>query len=190
MASVDNEIARHLVSRAREGDSKAFSQLVRLMMNDIVALTYRMTQDGDAARDLAQEAFVAAWQALPDFREEAGFKNWLYRIATNRTLNFLKQRQRRQTEPIETLSRAAPVADDVASNPEKQLMLKEMRSQVLAFMAGLPDQQRLVFDLRFYKDLSFEEIADVTGRALGTVKTHYRQAVIKLREFAQQQGWR
>ena len=190
MVNADREIVEYLVRRAKEGDREAFSRLVRLMMKDIVALTFRMTQDRDSAFDLAQETFISAWQSLRSFRQEAKFESWLYRIAANKALNHLKQRSRRQTRSIDALDTEALISGLSSHNPEQRLRAKEMQKDVLGFMAELPDQQRLVFDLRFYKELAFEEIAGITGRAVGTVKTHYREAIIKLRAFAERKGWR
>lgn len=158
-------------------------------MKDMVALTFRMTQDRDSAFDLAQETFVSAWQSLRSFREEAKFESWLYRIAANKALNYLKQRSRRPVESIHSLETEALVSGSSSDNPEQLMRAKEMQKDVLEFMDELPDQQRLVFDLRFYEVLTFEEIAKITGKAVGTVKTHYRQAIIKLRSFAERKGW-
>jgi RNA polymerase sigma factor (sigma-70 family) len=190
MGNTDREIVEYLVHRAKEGDKEAFSRLVRLMMKDIVALTYRMTQDRDSSSDLAQETFISAWKSLRSFRNEAKFENWLYRIAANNALNYLKQRTRRPVTSIDSLETEALASGSSPRNPEQLLQAKEIQKGVLKFMAELPDQQRLVFDLRFYKELTFEEIAEITGKAVGTVKTHYRKAIIKLRTFAERKGWR
>ena len=183
--SNDGKIAR-LVDQAKGGNRPAFSEIVRLLMNPIIALTYRMTRDRDVARDLAQETFVTAWERLGTFRGEARFESWLYRIAYNRTLNYL-DRVSRQVSSDELSDQL--VADE-ASNPQSDLERKELRSDVLTFVGQLPPQQRLVFDLRFYKGMSFNEIAEITDKAVGTVKTHYREAVSKLRRFAGERGWR
>jgi len=190
MRNADREIVQYLVHRAKEGDKEAFSRLMRLMMKDVAALTFRMTQDRDSAFDLAQETFVSAWQSLRSFREEAKFESWLYRIAANNALNYLKQRSKRPVASIDSFETEALVSGSGSHNPEQLLRAKEMQKDVLEFMAELPDQQRLVFDLRFYKELAFEEIAKTTGKAVGTVKTHYHQAIIKLRAFAERKGWR
>ncbi|MFQ6007588.1 MAG: RNA polymerase sigma factor [Candidatus Zixiibacteriota bacterium] len=160
------------------------------MIKDIVALTYRMTQDREAAFDLAQEAFISAWENLRRFRGKSMFQGWLYRIASNKTLNFLKKQSRRQTISIDSPSVGVVASQTPSDNPEQLLQKVELQKNVLDFMAGLPVQQRLVFDLRFYKGLAFEEITHITGKALGTVKSHYREAVNKLRTFAKQRGWK
>ena len=190
MAGIDHDVVEYLIRRAKEGDKEAFSKIVRLMMKDVVALTYRMTQDREGAFDLAQETFISAWQYLPHFRGEAKFENWLYRIASNKTLNYVKQRSHRRSASVDSVLEPSTASRSSSYNPEKRLYEKELQRDVLTFMAELPAQQRLVFDLRFYKGLTFGEIAQITGKAVGTVKTNYREAVIKLRTFAKQRGWR
>ena len=182
MARIDSERISILLGQAKQGDRQAFSEIVRIMMNPVVALTYKMTQDKDSALDLAQDTFVAAWQNLESFKGEAKFESWLYRIASNKTLNFIK-RESRSTGDEPIYGQAAP------DNPEREFHQKQLRQRVLGFMKQLPAQQKLVFELRFYKELSFEEVADATDKALGTVKTLYREAVKKLRQVAIAEGW-
>jgi len=186
MGCNDDEKIAGLVTLAKEGDRPAFSEIVRLLMKPIVALTYRMTRDHDLARDLAQETFVTAWEKIGTFRGDARFESWLYRIAYNKTLNQL-DKVRREVSPDAIGDQPA---GDVASNPEASLYQSDLQTDILAFAAQLPPQQRIVFDLRFYKGMSFGEVADATEKAEGTVKTHYRQAVEKLRHFARERGWR
>jgi RNA polymerase sigma-70 factor (ECF subfamily) len=188
MKSDDNTHITNLVGKAKSGDRQAYSELVKLKMNQVVAFAYRMTQDKDSALDLAQETFLAAWESLSSYRGDAQFSTWLHRIAANKTLNYLKKAKR-------TVS-LGDVADETvgstveSSGSDVQMQREQLRRHVLGFMSTLPEQQRLVFDLRFYKEHSFNEIASITGRALGTVKTNYREAVTKLREFAREKGWR
>jgi len=159
-------------------------------MNQIVGLTYRISGDRQTAKDLAQDAFISGWENIRRFRGEARFSSWLYRIANNRALNHLKSKSS-QTVPLPDEQSVADLgAVSKIGNPERDLEQHRLRDEVAAFMAGLPDMQKTVFELRFYQDLSFDEIAQLTGKALGTVKTHYRQAVLKLREYAQQRGLR
>ena len=174
-----------LIEKATAGDRDAFSDIVRIMMKPIVALTYRMTQNREAANDLAQDTFLAAWQNLPGFRGEAKFDSWLYRIATNKTLNYLASQK--STVVAADDYRLTDTID--SATPEKILMRKELKGMVLDFMGTLPTRQRLVFNLRFYRNLPFAEISEITGNAEGTVKTNYREAVKKLREYMKQKGW-
>ena len=190
MVIPDPEIVAYLVRRAQLGDKEAFSRVVRMMMKDITALTYKMTRDRESALDLAQESFIAAWENLDRFRGEASFVTWLYRIAANKALNYLKKQSHRPTASLELLPEGALAEAVGGGNPETQAGVCQMRQDILEFMAELPPRQRLAFDLRFYKQQSFEEIAGIMGQAVGTVKTHYRQAILKLRAFARRKGWR
>ncbi len=190
MQTDGTEIVEFLVRQAKEGNREAFSKLVRLFMKRMTALTYRMTQNRESALDLVQETFLTAWEKLHTYRGEAKFENWLYTIASHKTLNYLKKQSQRQENSWDEVSSDSMVPLTDYADPETQLREKEMREEILRFYQLLPDQQRVVFDLRYYKGLSFDEIAQVTGKALGTVKTHYREAVKKLREYAKQQRWR
>jgi RNA polymerase sigma factor (sigma-70 family) len=188
MANRDHEGIAALVKKAQGGDRKAFSQIARMVTNEMVALTYRMTGSRDTALDLAQESLVAAWVNLKSFRGESGFETWLYRIVYNKTLSFLAG-----SKPTVSLDQQPESVVDCGAttvSADRELEQRELARDVLSFMQQLPPQQRLVFDLRFYKERSFEEIAQITGKAVGTVKTHYREAVIKLREEAKEKGWR
>lgn len=182
MAKIDSEQIDKLLVRARQGDRRAFSEIVRIMMNPVTALTYKMTKDRDSALDLAQDTFVSAWQNLGSFKGEARFESWLYRIASNKSLNFIKRQSRIAGE--DAIASMPSTAD-----PERDMQQTELRQRVFEFMTGLPDQQKLVFELRFYKQLSFDEVSKVTDKALGTVKTLYREAVKKLRHVAAAEGW-
>lgn len=183
MAKSEPRPIDELANQAKTGDREAFTRIVKYTMNRVVALTYKMTQERESALDLAQETFVSAWQNLKDFRGDARFESWLYRIATNKCLNFLKQEKRTSFDS----EIGVPVSEN---NPETELLRKELRRGILDFMGQLPPEQRAVFELRFYKELTFDEIARATGKALGTTKTLYREAVIKLRRHAIGKGWR
>lgn len=182
MRENSTRIQDELTEKAKAGDRKAFSQLVRLLMPKITALTYKMTGDNDAALDLAQDTFVSAWNNLKTFEGAAKIESWLYRIASNKSLNYIKREKRKAIDvDIELF--------ETGQDPEVEMHQKELRLNVLNFMQSLPTEQRLVFELRFYKELTFEETAAATGKALGTVKTLYREAVKKLRDVARKQGW-
>jgi len=190
MAKADSAQIDRLADMARDGDRQAFSQIVKMMMNQVTALTYRMTGDRDAGQDLAQDTFVAAWQKLDSFRGEAAFTSWIYRIASNKSLNYLKSAGRKRTESLDKEESGAALEPSHDETPETNLAREELREQFLEFAKTLPDQQRVVFELRFYQQMSFDEISRVIDKAEGTVKTHYRLAVEKLRKHAQERGWR
>ncbi len=186
MTSDQDERIETLAIAAARGDRDAFAQVMRLMMNGVYAYTYRMTGDRETAKDLTQETFVSAWEHLSGWRQEAKFSTWLYRIATNKALSAI-EKGRRDVPLDKAVPAESLIARETADRPMHQ---ERLRRQVLAFMASLPEQQRVVFDLRFYKQMQFGEIALATGKAVGTVKTLYREAVKKLRQTAVEKGWR
>lgn len=181
MENSEINLVYELVEKAQSGDRGSFSKIVRLMMNQIFALTYKMTGDKETASDMLQDTFVTAWEKLGSFKGDSKFESWVYRIAVNKCLNVLKRESRNQ--PLEV--------DNLISieNPERDHYQRELKLNILSFMSSLPAQQKVVFELHFYKEMTFEEITKITGKALGTVKTLYREAVIKLRNTAKKKGW-
>ena len=155
-------------------------------MNPVMALTYRMTGDRDAASDLAQETFLRAWTEIAQYKGEGPVRSWIWKIAATRSLNFIESRSTR----VRLEAKSAPDEISESPNAHREMEQEELRKGMLKFMETLPPQQRLAFDLRFYQQLSFEEMAVAMDRALGTVKTLYREAVEKLRRHAVAEGWR
>lgn len=160
-----------LVARARRGDEAAFEQLVRRHQRYVFNLAYRVLGDYAEADDMTQEAFVRVWQGLSDFRGQARFTTWLYRIVHNLCLNRIAglQRELCQTEPVE----------EALVDPASSFDLFETREQ-LAFLHAeldrLPAKYRLVLTLRYLQDLSYAEIASVLDVPIGTVKVHIHRA--------------
>lgn len=186
MKEADAETMERLVQAALAGSRSAFSEIVRRLMPPVAALTYRITGDKETALDLAQDTFVSAWENIRTWRGDAGFANWIFRIATNKSLNHLRTVSRHDT--LDQLH--AYEQETFSPDPERLLHRKELSEQVREFMATLPPQQRAIFELRFYKEMPFEEIAVAMERAVGTVKTGYREAVKKLRAHAMEKEWR
>ena len=171
-----------LVRAARSGDEGAFETLVRTHEKKIYNLCLRLCENGDDAADAAQEAFVSAWRALPFFREESNFATWLYRLATNASIDLLR-REKRHRAPLslDDEEQSVDVADETAS-PDTLYEKKELREAVLRAMEGLSDEQRRILVLRELQQLSYQEIAEVLELDLGTVKTRIHRARKNLRD--------
>jgi RNA polymerase sigma-70 factor (ECF subfamily) len=177
-----------LIKRSQNGETEAFGEIVKIMSPNIFAVTYRLTKNREAALDLTQEVLIAAWTKIKDFRFEAKFSSWVFRIAHNKSLNYLNSARAASGQIIERSASEQTVSG--SAQPDEILYRKELKASVQEFMGELPPAQKMVFELRFYQHKTFEEIAKITERAVGTVKTNYREAVKKLRLTAESEGWR
>lgn len=166
---------RALIEQAAGGDTEAFTGLVRRYQDRIFGLVMRMTSNRDAALDLTQETFLAAWQNLPGFRREASFSTWLIQIALNKTKNYTK-RAARETALPEGFDRVSNDPD-----PQAQLTEKRKRERLAGAMEDLPPAQKAVFHLRFFECLKFEDIARVQETSVSAAKTSFAEAVKKLK---------
>ena len=166
----------------RSGDIAAFGQLVDRYRTRVVALAWRMLVSGsgteDEAEDVAQEAFVTAYDKRASYRSPTPFRPWLYRIAINRCRDRLRARAR-YPAPHRMDDFPEPVEPD--SDPLHAVLTEEWEARFQQAVAGLPPNYRAVFLLRHMDDLSYEEIAAATDLPLGTVKTHLFRARAQLR---------
>jgi RNA polymerase sigma-70 factor (ECF subfamily) len=173
-----------LVERAVAGDQRAYGLLVIKYQRRIQRLVGRMVRDVDLVEDIAQETFIRAYRALHQFRGEAQFYTWLYRIAINTAKKFLGDLQRDKTvlsadftwdaENDETFStRNEPTTDET---PESVLAAKEIAGAVNAALAALPEDLRQALTLREIEGLNYEEIADMMNCPIGTVRSRIFRA--------------
>ncbi len=172
------EDERALVGRGQAGDPDAFARLVERNQAGVYNLMLRMTRDPQEAADLTQEAFIRAWRSLPGFRAEAKFSTWLYRIAYNVCLS---------RRVVTKATFAAPDAADRVPMPEREeppavFLRQERREHILAAMQRLSPAYRVVLDLYYYRECTYEEIAAILDLPLNTVKTHLRRAKAALKE--------
>jgi len=135
-------------------------------------IALRITNDSDAAADCAQEAFIRAYRALHQYDPNLPFAPWLYRIATNASLNHVQRWHAHET-PVEELPESI---EPDAEGPEASALRREDVGEVLAAMAELPPAYRAALTLRHMQELSYQEVADALGIPLGTVKTHLHRA--------------
>ena len=135
-------------------------------------IALRITNDGDAANDCAQEAFIRAFRALHQYDPNLPFGPWLYRITTNASLNYVQRWHAHET-PVEDFP---DPAEPDAAGPESSALRREELDEVLAAMAELPAHYRAALTLRHMQQLSYQEVADALGIPLGTVKTHLHRA--------------
>lgn len=176
-----------LVEQAQSGNMNAFSELVLRHQKFVYNLALRGLGDANEAEDLAQEAFIRAWRALPRFRRQAKFRTWLYRIVVNLCYNRLPQLRQelaavQADEDDDGQLDAWPQASADSNDPLGQVEAGERRNFLHHQMALLPDSQRMLLLLRYQDDFSYEEIAQVMEMPLGTVKTGLFRAKGALRQ--------
>jgi len=181
-----------LVARARAGDQTAFEQLLLDHQNRVYTLAFRMVNDREEAADLAQEAFLKAWQVLPSFQGDSSFSTWMHRLTTNVCIDWLrKQKRRKEIEPAYSLDdEEAAWAEpaDPEQDPQKKLERSERNRAVERALAALPDYQRQVLVMRELSGLSYQEIGQALDLDMGTVKSRIARARLALRKILLEDG--
>lgn len=173
-----------LIQRARSGDQDAFGALVRLHQRQVYTLALRMLRDPEEASEAAQDVFLAAWQGLGRFREEARFATWLYRITYRHCLKVSEGRRRDEAAWAEMSAEHAREQgpQGALSSGLARAAEADVRETVRAEIALLPPKYRYALVLRHLQELSYEEIAEVMRMPIGTVKTHLFRARALLKD--------
>jgi RNA polymerase sigma-70 factor (ECF subfamily) len=177
-----------LVKRARQGDLGAYDELVRRYQERIYSTVYHMTANHEDANDLAQEAFIKAFQALKSFKGGSSFYTWVYRIAVNKTINFLKQRKNKAHMSLDDLDFNAEHDPDLVAlisekTPRREINLAELHEKLNTAMQKLSEPHRLVVTLHDVQGLSHEEIAEIMECNIGTVRSRLFYARQQLQAY-------
>jgi len=171
---------QQLVARVQKGDSRAFDMLVLKYQHRIFGLISRYVHDADEVQDVAQEAFIKAYRALPKFRGDSAFYTWLYRIAINTAKNYLVSRSRRPPGSDVEIEDAEYYASGGAlheiETPESALFGAELKQVVERAIKNLPEDLRTAVTLREFDGLSYEDIADIMDCPVGTVRSRIFRA--------------
>lgn len=174
---------KQLIQRASRGDSDAFGSLMALHERVVYNLALRTTGNPDEAQDVAQEAFVRAWIALPNFRADSSFRTWIYRIVVNLCLNRFPSLRRDLNQLSEEDLADSPEPVSPFVDPVSHLENAEQRAQLHQAMKTLPESQRLMLTLRYQDEMPYEEIAALLNLPLGTIKTNLFRAKERLRQL-------
>jgi len=179
-----------LILRLQRGDEWAFQLLVRRFRKKIFSVAYGITLDREESQDIVQEVFLQAYRSIAGFRGDSSLATWLHRITVNRCLNWKRRWARRfkwmhvstdsTDDDVPTVEIESPLP-----NPEDRVADAQTRRQIENALKMLPEQIRTVFVLRELEGLSYEEIADVTGIKLGTVRSRLFHARQRLKEILQ-----
>lgn len=168
-----------IIGLYRRGDlEKAFTEIVKAYSERLFWYVRRFVCCQEDADDLIQEIFIKVWAALPSFRGEAQFFTWLYRIATNETLNFIRRQKVRAALNFRSLD----VEMEKRIDEDPFFNGGEAERQLMKSLSKLPQKQRIVFSMRYFEDMKYEDISEITGTSVGALKASYHIAYEKLKK--------
>jgi RNA polymerase sigma-70 factor, ECF subfamily len=172
---------KDLILRFRQEGQRnhAFNLIVRKYQERLYWHIRKMVISHDDADDVIQNTFIKAFQGLERFREDASLYTWLYRIATNETLSFLKKRKNRNYLPLGDYQEY--LEKNLASDPYTDG--DEIQMKLQKAIIRLPEKQRLVFNMKYFDELKYEEISDVLGTSVGALKASYHHAIKKIEQY-------
>lgn len=175
---------KELLAKIKNPDTRnyGFNMLVRSYQQRVYWHVRKMVVDHDDADDLTQEVFIKIHRYIDTFREDSQLFTWIYRIATNECLTFLEKKKRRFFLPIGDVESELSAKVDSSANISGDEIQKKLQKALLK----LPDKQRLVFNMKYYEDLSYEQMAEITTTSVGALKASYHHAVKKIEEFLTQ----
>ncbi len=187
---MDTLVERRLVRRLKARDPRAFEMLVERYQEPVLNFLYRMIGNRLEAEDLAQEVFIAVFKKIDSFRGEASLQTWIYRIASNDVKNRRKYMGRRPFDTLPPGIGADRAADDDGgsvmstrpSRPDELLEGYQMERRIQRAIGELEEEQRLILVLRDIQNETYDSIAEITGLALGTVKSRLHRARLALKE--------
>ncbi|MCY4402063.1 MAG: sigma-70 family RNA polymerase sigma factor [Candidatus Poribacteria bacterium] len=174
-----------LVTRFHKGDTEAFNTLVLKYQNRIAKLIYSKIHDAESTKDLCQEVFLKVYKSLSRFKGDSAFYSWLYRIAMNSCIDYIRQQSRRKTVGIDDLEAGVEefLLISKLPSPSHMIEMQELGDIIDKAVNHLPPKQQQVFRLRYEKKLQIKEVAVLINRSEGTVKTHLHHAHRRLREL-------
>ncbi|MDP6184108.1 MAG: RNA polymerase sigma factor RpoE [Gammaproteobacteria bacterium] len=176
----DSYTDKELVQRVQQGDKQSFDLLVLKYQNRIIKLVSRYVREQSDAMDVAQETFIKAYRALPNFRGDSAFYTWLYRIAINTAKNYLVSLSRRPAEAHLENADGQPIDIEELQkdieNPENLLFADQVKQTILEAMNRLPEDLRVAITLREVEGLTYEEIAEAMDCPIGTVRSRIFRA--------------
>jgi RNA polymerase sigma-70 factor (ECF subfamily) len=173
------------VAASQQGDTLAFNRLVLKWEHSIYNLTMRMLQNPDEAAEATQEVFMSAFKNIRKFRQDAQFSTWLYRIAANHCISRLRRRPQGVQISLDDDHGDRPIVRELpaADSHEQEFFRQESRRSVLSALQHLAPEQRAVVELKFYQELTFEQIAEITQTPMSTVKSRLYSGLGMLKDL-------
>lgn len=172
---------KELLEKVRNPETRnyGFNLLIRAYQQKVYWHTRKMVIDHDDADDVTQEVFIKVYKNLENFREDAQLYTWIYRIATNECLSFLQRKKRRFFLPIGDVSKE--LMGKLDNSPH--IAGDEIQMKLQKALLTLPDKQRLVFNMKYFDDMSYEDISEITNTSVGALKASFHHAVKKIETF-------
>lgn len=172
-----------ILRRAQKGDTAAFEQLITPYEQLVWRVCWHYTHHQEDAKDCAQETMVKAWRSLRQYRQDCALESWLYRIAASCCVDFLRRKKRHAADSADELAETGFDPVDPAPLPEERALQQEAKSQLYQALDQLPEEMRTALILSAVEGRKYEEIAQITGVAAGTVKSRINRARQKLAEI-------
>ena len=173
-----------LIARLRDASTvrSAFGELISVYSEPLYWQIRRIVQSHDDANDILQNTFMKAWSSIENFRGDAKLSTWLYKIAINESLSFLERERKHAGQSLDDQQTAIDsiIADDPWFDGDKVARL--LRQAV----ASLPEKQRLVFNMKYYDDMKYEDISEILGTTVGALKASYHLAVKKIEQYLEE----
>ncbi|MEO9531647.1 MAG: sigma-70 family RNA polymerase sigma factor [Crocinitomicaceae bacterium] len=171
-------VDQDLLQAFKDNPEVGFQKIVKKYQERIYWQIRRLTKTHDDTQDVMQNVFIKAWKGLPNFREEANLYTWLYRIAFNESHTFLTKSNKRRTVDLDP-----PLFENKILTDGKDISGEEIEAALNKALETLPEKQRQVFELKYYDELKFKEIAEITGTSVGGLKASYHLAAKKIEEY-------
>ncbi len=170
-----------LIERLRDPETvrDAFAQVISLYSEPLYWQIRRMVQSHDDANDLLQNTFMKAWLSIENFRGDARLSTWLYKIAINEAITHLARERKRNNISIDDEASTLAAIIEADTNIDGDRLAQELRKAI----ATLPEKQRIVFNMKYFDDLRYEDISNILGTSIGALKASYHLAVKKIEKF-------
>jgi len=169
---------KELLEKFRADKQSGFKLIVRKYQERVYWQIRRVAKNHQDSEDIMQNVFLKVWNALDNFREDSGLYTWLYRIAFNETQTFLSRENKRRTSDMDP-----PLFENSISVEGRNVSPEEIESMLYRALDTLPEKQRLVFELKYFDDLKFDEVSEITGTSVGALKASYHLAAKKIEQF-------
>ena len=179
MALNDDDLVLLQEFRVAATREKAYTSIIRKYQEKLYWHIRRMVVNHDDANDVMQNVFIKVWKGLDQFRKDAQLYTWLYRIATNESLTFLEQQKRRSSVSFDDV--AETLGDKL--HAEKGFDINKIEWKLQAAIQELPEKQKIVFNLRYYDEMPYEEMSQILETSTGALKASYHHAVKKIEDY-------